>query len=539
MATPFNNGDPLDVVRAKLNEAIVQAESALQPGDNIPWDDIIGEPPVGNSVFVDSASGSDGRDGRNLSDAVATIEQAVTAASGLSGRKAIIVYPGNGYDSDGHIDLPADTCVVGAGSARATPIRPTSGNEQKNVFRADSGCYVTGFSFEGWQVDSLTNPTEGAALAFKPGAVIFRAPYIFNCTVYRPQPTPVTPPPMDPANGNPLVGNGPAVIIADGSVISQYSPVPNIMAWGATPSTPNGLGYVAKNGAFINAVNAIALSCHKAYLALSGGQITLSGCSTQFGDYSIWSEGSCEFVVPANTSAATGVFTADAALVESNEQAITDYVWTDLVSQGLTSGWTTGNTVGTDEYFTRRDTKQLLLAIRYALQSGQARPVERFSTGMFGLTGAKVYELAKEPAFLRAWDTVANQIAAIPVSSGAQTMVDGMIAALKTTVQAPDKRKQFSLVTAINTQVSYPTAGVTIDALPVTFRGTGRLANRMEQALVRKDGGRIVFSGQDDASNAILTEGLVIDASTGTIRGPAFERSIEDKALEAAIAGSF
>lgn len=488
-------------------------------------------------LFV-SPSGSDAQIGDSMFSPLRTISEAFSRAASVPAHACIWALPGS-YLSDCEEDMPDNTSFLGPMSARSANVSPTPGNEEKNLFRMGSGCYIANIQVTGLRVNDFEDPRSGFAYSFRPGAVIYRAPYVHNCTVYRSSFPTNAPAPPDPLNGNPLVGRGPGVILADGDVVSKFSPVPNIMAWGVTPATPNGMGYVARGPAFINAVNAIALYCHKAYVTLDGGQMTLSACSTQLGDFSCWSQGSRSYVEPTTTTGPTTVDSAAATIVDDNTDAMINEVWQDLVDNGYTIGWTLGNTPGTDEYFTRRDTSLLVKSIYYAFLSGMTRPVERFAGGMFDLNGNPVFSPDKRTAFIRAFNYLKSRIVARGISAAATTMLDNMIAALVSTVNDPILRRQPSLLTAIDTQISYPRQGVTLDALPPSFRGIGTLNAQMESAIIELDGGKVTFSGKDDAGNALFAGGLKIDASSGELRGPPFERAVENKAIEAAIAASF
>ena len=231
---------------------------------------------VDNVIHIKS-NGNDNLDGGSWNSAVRTIEKALELAT-LRGTPTLIEWaPESVVYTKGHLDMP-DNCVIKA-THRTVFLRPEPGYEERNVFRMGSGCFLEGVMFEGWRLDSLTDPTEGFAVSFRPGAVITRVPYAHKIAVRSIPTWSRIPPPLDVENGNPLVPRGGGVALADGLVCSQYSIFPNIMTWGATPVVPNGIGYCAKNGGLINAVNAVSIWAHKHFMAVSGGQIILSACS--------------------------------------------------------------------------------------------------------------------------------------------------------------------------------------------------------------------------------------------------------------------
>lgn len=295
--------------------------------------------PVEN-VFYVQKNGSNSNDGKSWNNAFLSIEKALEVAERRDGEITLIEIAPGTYETQGHLDVP-DNCLIHA-SYRSVIIRPSSGYEERNVFRLGSGSFLEGPVFEDWRLDSLENPTEGFAVCFRPGALITRTPYAHKIAVRTNPYWGQVAPPLDRDNGNPLVGRGAGVIIADGSVCSPYSVYPNFMTWGATPVTHNGIGYVAKNGAMINAVNAIGIWCHKHFLAQSGGQIVLSGCSTQFGDFTLVSEGSRNIVSPYTLEELDNpvdvenysTSQADSDLIESSQETIVDDLWANLISEG-------------------------------------------------------------------------------------------------------------------------------------------------------------------------------------------------------------
>jgi hypothetical protein len=492
--------------------------------------------PIANTIFV-SESGDDAKLGTSESTAVATIERAVALAWDREEPTLIRIGPGV-YESEGHIDLPDDCAVVAA--HRTVTIVPAPGFEERNVFRLGSGCFVEGPTFAGWRLDSLENPREGFAIAFRPGAVINRVPYAHKIVAYRAMPPEMVGAPLDREAGNPAVGRGMGVCIADGAVISAFSAFPNIMTWGATPSNPNGIGYVARNKALINAVNAVSLWAHKHHLCLGGGRIILSSCSTQFGDYSLWAEGYGISLKPP----AVASYTADpsvAPLIDAAATTIIDSMWNALVAGGYTTGWT-----AQDEEFTRRDAAIFLKAVGYALTEGKQRAMNEFARGFFIpvedpsdpaiCTLAKVFPPSKEAAFVFSFNHMRDSINALSgVSPASQVAVTALVAMVNSALTAPVFRKERSLITAIGHQWTFPFAGVTRSAVPPVFGGSGR-ASRIARSVRQRKGGRVQFSGQDDQGNAVFVGGLEINARTGQLGGRPFDSAVELRSIEAAIA---
>ena len=489
--------------------------------------------PTANTIFV-TEDGNDANSGRTEAASVATLERAVAIAITLEEPALIRIGPGE-YETEGHLDLPDDCAVVAL--HRTVTIRPVPGFEERNVFRMGSGCFLEGPTFAGWRIDDLENPREGFAVAFRPGAVITRVPYAHKIVAHRAQPAPLITAPLDRNDGNPAVGNGMGVCIADGATISAFSAFPNIMTWGATPSSPNGIGYVARNKALINAVNAVSLWCHKHHLCLGGGQIILSSCSTQFGDYSLWAEGHGKSLRVPKADA----FDPDPAvapLIDDAAEAIIDAMWTDLENEGLVAGWTEQ-----EEFFTRRDAAIFLKSVGYALMEGRQRAIDEFARGLFIPEETNdpavcdlvpVFSADKLAAFTRSFENMRDGINSLGIDADSQTAVTDLVDTLKTAISSPTFRKERSLITAIGHQWTLPLAGVTRSAVPPVFGGSGR-ASRIGRSVRSRKGGRVRYSGQDDEGNAVFVGGLEIDARTGQLAGRPFDTAVELRSIEAAI----
>lgn len=489
-----------------------------------------GTNPVKNVYYVQK-NGSDANNvlGNTWSAAFATIERAIQEVDTRDGELTIIdVGPGE-YTSQGHIDVP-DNCLLRT-CHRSTIIKPETGYEEKNVFRLGSGCFIEGFVFEGWRLDSLENPTEGFAVSFRPGAVIRRTPYVHKCVVRTTPFWDTIAPPLDRANSNPLYGRGAGVILADGLVCSASSIYPNIMAWGATPVSHNGIGYCAKNGALINAVNAISLWAHKHFLALSGGHLILSACSTQFGDYTLVASGTRDLVQA--TEVAEGTLTIQIAAYQAVGAAantIIDATITDLVDNGFTSSWATG-----DEALCRRDAKNLIQSIEWVLQTAVEKPMLDFQKGLFNLDGTPTITAGKETAAIRAWQFIRAEIKALSgVNAASDTIVDALFVALINTQQNPVRISEPSTITAIGHTWNSIMTGVALTRIPPAKNKT-----TIEESILELSNGKVIASGQDDQGSALFVGGMKIDADTGELSGPPFDQAVNRIATRAAIARSF
>lgn len=302
--------------------------------------------PVAQTVYV-ATNGDNTRDGRSLVNAVATIERGVEIAANIlgsfneleqtsAGPVLVSVYPGI-YTSDGSIRVPDRCAIVSSGGQYATEIHMSDlgRTNYRNMFLLGSGCYLQGFAFRNMEIDDFDDPTGGFAVAFRPGAYFTRSCYIRDCSQVSNYGADKITAPLDPENGNPLVGKGGGVLLADRQVVSKNSIFPYMLGFGATPRSPNGIGYCAKNGAGINGIGSLGIFQRICFYALNGGQLTLNNSGTQFGDISMRSKGNMLVVSPeqVDSSLLLSNVSAAEAILSSSTTTINN-MWLDLVNNG-------------------------------------------------------------------------------------------------------------------------------------------------------------------------------------------------------------
>jgi hypothetical protein len=532
--------------------------------------------PTGNTsnIFYVSKSGSDNNSGKSLYSSVLTIKKGLELANeyAANGNICVVsVYPGI-YEEDGNLVVPKNCGIVSSGGQYVTEVHSSANckAEFRNMFLINSGSYVQGFTFRNMEVDDFDDPNGGFAIAFKPGALILRSPYIRDCGQVSNYSAFEIAAPLDPANGNPLVGKGGGMLLADRAILNPNSIFPYMLAFGATPRSPNGLGYVAKNGAGINGISSISIFQRAAFYALNGGQITLNNSGTQFGDISMRAKGTTPVVSPftvlntsaiiANTAAAdiianvastqnttndmwndlinyqiqtkfgnnfisiipeevavplvasvpaakiiqysnlidsmwanlqvyvtstniksiiptnvsssvTFVASSVAAdLIRSSN--LIDGMWADLVTNapGSSYPWTSA-----EQTFTRRDAQYLIDALADDIEDGTQSNCQAFALEFFNSSTNLVFDAALLQFFFQTFDYIKNNLAttlsSYPVQ---QEMVDGLIEAIKSTMQSPVKvtfgtelqeyftrRDAANLITAISLDVRYGTQNKT------------------------------------------------------------------------------
>lgn len=477
---------------------------------------------IANTLYV-SVTGSNSNSGTSEYAPFLTIEKALEVATARASLTVIKVGPGV-YYTNGYLDLP-DNCVVQA-THRGTYIRPNPGFEERNVFRMGSGCFVEGFIIENFRVDSLTNPTEGFAFSFRPGAVIIRVPYAHKCAVRSAQPEGFTGGTLNPLSDPPNPGfpRGAGVCLADGLVCSQYSIFPNIMTWGATPVSYNGIGYCAKNGGLINAVNAISMWAHKHFMAINGGQIILSACATQFGDYSLVADGSRRTLV-ANAVVGTVTANSNAAnIISSARSTIVDNLWANLVSNGYTVGWDAA-----DETYTRYDSDVWLRSLQYMVQGGSTDMIERFQTVLYDASGNTVFSADKRPAFSYSYNFMRDEINKLTINIDTQNAINAATTSVNNTIWFPVTRTEPSRIEAIGHTWTATMIGVWAIKIPPA---EARLSIR--DSILESNGGVVIATGQDSDGNALFAGDVTIDARFG-MGGRGFIAPTKRESIRAAI----
>lgn len=484
--------------------------------------------PIKNTIFVQK-NGLDTNSGESWDRAVLTVERALELAELRNGETTLIDIAPGVYYTRGELAVPDNTLIRSV--HRAAVFRPEPGYAVSNVFLLGSGCFIEGPVFEDWQIDDMENPSKGFAVAFRPGAVIRRVPYAHKIVVRNTPTWTSIAPPLDRNSNppNPYIPPAGGVVLADGSVCSPYSIYPNIMTWGATPVLHNGIGYCAKNGGLINAVNAVSLWCHKHFYALNGGQIVLSSCSTQFGDYTMVSKGTRSILqvndIPLTFAGAMGIFDI---VVDNNSEQIIDSMWNYLVDQSFTTGWT-----AEDQLYTRKDALSFLKALSWTLESTNQKPVQDFIKGLYDTVGNPVFAQDKLPAFVASFEFLRDQVKLL-VNASLDTIVDQLAALVIDTITSPEFTSEPSLITTIGHTWTAVMAGVALTKIPPAFNKT-----TIQESILELDRGVVIASGQDDQGSAMFVGGLEINADTGELTGPPFISAVNRIATRAAIARSF
>ena len=548
--------------RALTADLALTANTVPATGVSIPggfqWpQSTIPEFPVARTFYVTMA-GSDLNDGRSLTKPKATINSALTALAASGSTGIVIVHPGN-YVVTPDTEIP-ENCALYGYDLRVTNLSLPPGDEVNNMFLMTSGIKVRGFSFRGLKHDAYsldpitevsTPPTKGFAFVFKPGAVITRSPYIADCSQLHTFTQDQMLLPIDRANANAVftaeAGYGGGNIFADGSVLSENSPLKSVVVDSFTAINPNGVGYLISRDAFVQLVSVFTNWSRVGIWTNQGGHVTMANSNSTFGDYSLASTG-FRVIVNAPAVAGVGVYLEAAQDITNDTEAI---VYDLMVNVYPTiTNWEYLTETQRDQ--TERDTRTLLQQLSYDLESGQSRASEYFVQQLINWEGELVWYGATSPLtaaqlttlFIACWAKVVEAVNAIITPGDAQTMVTNLIQMITDVTNAtqnaavpganPYAQVFSSLIEANNQQLSYAGSGINYNSLPVSQGGTGE--SFPLSTLVKINGGRIYATFSTENGDTYLGPDLRVDFERSTIEGQAFSRGVQNIALPLIIA---
>jgi len=290
-------------------------------------------------IWVDSVNGLDTNDGHRVIDAMKTIKAAVASAKAGD---IIFVTPGV-YREVAPIDITVNNLSVVGQSIRSCFVHPTPATETQSLFRVNSGSYIANFSFGGIKASGARGDhpvdndpvyglpaNQGWVVSFYPNAVIYKSPYIQNCTnfcdsgIYNHTLAEYTANPglggyFNPNNVNQGAFGGDRTsgptgggLYIDGAVPASNSPLRSMVVDSFTQVCLDGPGALCANNGYAQLVSFFGTFCHYHAKALKGGQLNLSNCTTDFGRYGLIADGksnTANFTATVTTAAAAGATT--------------------------------------------------------------------------------------------------------------------------------------------------------------------------------------------------------------------------------------
>jgi hypothetical protein len=261
-------------------------------------------------VYVDATAGDDNNDGHRVSRPKQTIKAAINQinADAVYGDGSVVVVAPGVYQEVAPIDITKkDVSVIGQ-ALRSCIVHPTAATEENTLFRLNSGSYIANLTLTGIKASGTRGlstidgdatyglpENQGWNFAFYPGAMIFKSPYIQNCTNFSDSEidnSSLTP--HNPAGGaggdtdSAMTGGG---LLIDGSVVSASSPLRSMVCDSYTHVGLDGPGILVTNNGYCQATSSYSFFTHYHIKCRDGGQANLAASTTDFGRYSLVADG--------------------------------------------------------------------------------------------------------------------------------------------------------------------------------------------------------------------------------------------------------
>ena len=295
-------------------------------------------------IWVDGENGVDTNDGHRIIDAMKTIKAAVASADNGD---IILVAPGI-YREAAPIDITVNNLSIIGQSLRSCFVHPTPATEESVLFRVNSGTQIANFSMAGMKasgtrgghaVDSDSTyglpANQGWAISFYPNSVIYKSPYIQNCTTFMDSgiynhtqeeynANNALGGFFDPNNVNQggfggdrtsgMTGGG---LFINGDDVSSTSPLRSMVVDSFTQINLDGPGALVCNNAYAQFVSFFGTFTHYHCKSLNGGRVNLSNCTTDYGRYGLIADGKSSsplYTTTAQAAASTNDTYVDVAV---------------------------------------------------------------------------------------------------------------------------------------------------------------------------------------------------------------------------------
>jgi hypothetical protein len=284
-------------------------------------------------IWVDGENGDDNNDGHRIIDSMKTIKAAVASADAGD---IVLVAPGV-YREAAPIDITVNNLSIIGQSLRSCFVHPTPATEESTLFRVNSGTQIANFSMAGMKasgtrgghaVDSDSTyglpANQGWAISFYPNSIIYKSPYVQNCTTFMDSgiynhtqaeynadnslggffdPNNVNQGGFGGDRTSSMTGGG---LYINGNDVSSSSPLRSMVVDSFTQINLDGPGALVCNNAYAQFVSFFGTFCHYHCKSLNGGRVNLSNCTTDYGRYGLIADGK-------STSALYSTVTSQAA----------------------------------------------------------------------------------------------------------------------------------------------------------------------------------------------------------------------------------
>jgi len=277
-------------------------------------------------IYVDATNGDDANNGHRISTPKKTIKSALAAINSdatYGDGSTILVAPGV-YRETAPLDIQKkDVSIIGA-SIRNTIVHPTEATETNSLFRVNSGSYLSNMTFTGVKASGTRGasgslwedatyglpPTQGWNVSFYPDAMIYKSPYIQNCTNFSDSEIDNDDLAFfagteDKGRAGDLdsapTGGG---LLVNGDTVHDDSPLRSMVADSYTHVGLDGPGVFVTNNGYTQITSSYAFFNHFHIACINGGQANLAASTTDFGRYSLIASGrSTSAIFTATTSA--------------------------------------------------------------------------------------------------------------------------------------------------------------------------------------------------------------------------------------------
>ena len=255
-------------------------------------------------VYV-SQQGDDTNNGLVLSSAVRSLKHALSLVADGG-----VINVGVGTFTEAYpLVVPRNVSIVGGG-LRVTSIKPTDATKSNDVFKVDSGAYLTCMAFVNHQAGSFAvsfneladNTAIGASGI---GAHIFKSPYVQNCTSFTAQDD-------GGVAGSLSDGSTGGGMLIDGASCSPNSPIRSMVVDSFTQINLDGPGCLVTNNAYAQLVSFFGTFCSYHVKAEKGGQVNLSNSTTDFGVQGLVAIG----------KSPTAIYSGDSKLSDADENTL-------------------------------------------------------------------------------------------------------------------------------------------------------------------------------------------------------------------------
>jgi len=273
--------------------------------------------------YVDATNGSDAVDvtGFLPQSPLRSIKRAVTLINSNAGYGSLIVVAPGVYQETLPIQIQRENVSIVGTALRSCFVQPTQATETNTMFEVNSGTLLANMTFVGLKASGTAGanaldpgatyglPTnQGWCVAFYNNAFIKKSPYIQNCTNFADSGIDnsiqynQTNLPSSALGGDQTSAATGGGLLIDGDVPIINSPLRSMVVDSFTQILLNGPGVLCTNNGYAQLVSFFGTFCKYHAKSLNGGQLNLSNCTTDFGEYGLIADG----------KSSTNIFTATA-----------------------------------------------------------------------------------------------------------------------------------------------------------------------------------------------------------------------------------